>query len=226
MVSFLLSTPQRQTSLALVPLVLGIVGLALAPRGVPRAILWGLTAGYLVFGLAFARYTSTHPYYALMLIPILSLAIGDVVGRVWDRLSRSTPARAALALAVVAVVATGTYKAYVSISGTNRPTLERIADYRRIGELTNHTTRAIIVNPSLGHPVMYWGWVVGNEWDLEQPTLPSSIDPSEKDYLIVVDNGAFDASPGLRELAHGRRVVARTDRFTVFALHESAASDA
>jgi 4-amino-4-deoxy-L-arabinose transferase-like glycosyltransferase len=221
MVSFLLTTPQRQTSLALLPLTLGILGLTLTPRGAPRAILWGLATGYVVFGLAFARYTSTHPYYALMLIPILALALGVVVGRLWDALARSTPARAALGFVVVAVVVVGTYKAYVSISGPNETVQQRIADYRRIGELTDHTTRAIIVNPSLGHPVMYWGWIVGQEWDLGQPTLPSAIDPAEKDYLIVVDNGSFDASPGLREFARGRRVVERTDRVTVFALRDT-----
>jgi hypothetical protein len=226
MVSFLLTTPQRQTSLALVPLTLGIVGLALTPRGAPRAILWGLATGYVVFGLAFARYTSTHPYYALMLIPILSLSIGVVVGRLWDALARSTPARAAVGFVVVAVVVVGTYKAYVSISGPDETVRQRIADYRRIGELTDHTTRAIIVNPSLGHPVMYWGWIVGQEWDLEQPTLPTRIDPSEKDYLIVVDNSSFDGSPALRELARGRRVVERTDDFTVVALDKPSAPDA
>jgi len=221
-----LTTPQRQSSLAFVPLALGVVGLALAPRGVARAVLWGLTAGYIAFALAFARYTSTHPYYALMLIPILSLAIGVVVGRLWDALARSTPARAALGVVVTAVVAVGTYKAYVSISGPNETVEQRIADYRRIGELTNHTTRAIIVNPSLGHPVMYWGWIVGQEWDIGQPRLPSGIDPSEKDYLIVVDNGSFDGSPALRELARRGRVVERTDDFTVVALHEPPAPDA
>ena len=77
------------------------------------------------------------------------------------------------------------------------------------------------MNPSLGHPVMYWGWIVGQEWDLGEPTLPTRIDASEKDFLIVVDNGALDASPGLRDFARGRRVVERTDRFTVFALSDS-----
>jgi hypothetical protein len=130
------------------------------------------------------------------------------------------PARAALALAVVAVVVGATYKAHAATSGTGE-TLQRIADYRRIGELTDHTTRAIIVNPSLGHPVMYWGWIVGQEWDLGDPTLPSGIDPSEKDYLIVVDNSALDASPGLRGFARNRRVVERTDDFTVFAVRDT-----
>ena len=37
------------------------LGLALAPNGAPRAILWSLVVGYVAFGLAFASYTATHP---------------------------------------------------------------------------------------------------------------------------------------------------------------------
>jgi 4-amino-4-deoxy-L-arabinose transferase-like glycosyltransferase len=219
MVSFLLRTPQHQEILAVAALALGVLGLLLTPRGVPRAILWGLTGGYVLFALAFARYTSSHPYYALPLIPILALAIGVVVGRLSDRLSQRPPARVALALVVAAVVGMGTYKAYATIAEATPPT-QTIADYRRIGELTHHTTRAIVVNPSLAHPVMYWGWIVGQEWDLGEPVLPSFIDPSEKDYLIVVGNDALQSSPGLRAFARGRRVVAQTERFTIFALRE------
>ena len=220
MVSFLLRSPQRQEYLAIAPLALGVLGLVLTPRGVPRAILWGLTAGYVLFALTFARYTATHPYYALPVIPILALAIGVVVGRLHDRVSHLPPARAALALVVASVIGTGAYKAYANVAAA-QPPLQTIADYRRIGELTDHTTRAIVVNPSLAHPVMYWGWIVGDEWDLEQEVLPRSIDPRDKDYLIVVGNGALQGSPGLRALARGQRVVARTERFTVFGLCRS-----
>ena len=220
MVSFLLRAPQRQEVPAIAAIALGVLGLVLTPRGVPRAILWGLTGGYVLFALAFARYTSSHPYYALPLIPILALAIGVVVGRLYDRLSQRTPARVALVLVVAAAVGLGTYKAYANIQATSPPT-QTIADYRRIGELTHHTTRSIIVNPSLAHPVMYWGWIVGQEWDLGEPVLPTRIDPNEKDYLIVVGNEALRDSPGLRAFAHGRHVLAQTERFTIFALHET-----
>jgi hypothetical protein len=141
----------------------------------------------------------------------------------YERVSQRPPARAAVALVAAAAVCAGTYKAYATMADTSAPT-RTIADYRRIGELTDHTTRAIVVNPSLAHPVMYWGWIVGQEWDLGEPVLPSWIDPSEKDYLIVVGNDALQDSPGLGEFASGRPVVERTDRFTVFALRERAAA--
>ena len=63
-------------------------------------------------------------------------------------------------LAVVAgAVAVGAQKSHALI--TTPAELERIADYERIGELTSHTTRAIVVDGRLAHPIMYWGWIVG-----------------------------------------------------------------
>ena len=216
MVSFLLRAPQPQELLAVAAVGAGIAGLVLAPRGMPRAILWSLVVGYLAFGLAFASYTATHPYYALPLIPILALAIGVVVDRIHRALAGRRVAQGILVLGVAAAVAVGAQKAHALI--TTPADLQRIADYERIGELTNHTTRAIVVDPALAHPMMYWGWIVGDEWELDyEKELPARIDPDEKDFLIVTDIDALD-HPGVRALAAGRPVLARTDRFTVFDL--------
>ena len=91
--------------------------------------------------------------------------------------------------------------------------VEVIADYERIGELTGHTTRAIVVDPNLAHPIMYWGWMVAHSWELDyNEILPPWIDPDEQDYLIVVGNDQLD-HVGLRTFAHNRPVVATTDRY-------------
>ena len=152
-----------------------------------RQILWSLVAGYLAFGLAFASYTATHPYYALPLIPILALSIGVVVGSVQRRLRGRRVAQIAVLVVVAGAVAVGAQKSHALI--TTPPDLERIADYEAIGELTSHTTRAIVVDARLAHPIMYWGWIVGEDWELDyNDELPSWIDPAEKDFLIVVGN--------------------------------------
>jgi hypothetical protein len=220
MVSFLLRAPQSQELLAVLALAVGVVGLVIVPRGVPRALLWSLVAGYIAFGLAFASYTATHPYYALPLIPILALAIGVVVDRVYRACEGRRLARVAVVLAVALPVAVAAQKAHALI--TTPGELQRIADYERIGELTGHTTRAIVVDPRLSHPIMYWGWIVGQSWELDyNEDLPDWVDASEKDFLIVVDNDQL-AHPGLSAFARDRRVVARTDRYTVFDLGGSA----
>lgn len=216
MVSFLLRSPQPQELLAVAALALGVLGLALAPKGRPRAILWSLVVGYVAFGLAFASYTATHPYYALPLIPILALALGVVVGKLYGRLAGGSFARIAVAVLVLAVVAAGAQKTHSLV--TTPAELELIADYAAIGELTDHTTRAIVVDDRLAHPIMYWGWIVGEEWELDyNEGLPPWIDPERKEYLIVVGNHQL-GHPGLRAFARDRPVVAETDRYTVFDL--------
>lgn len=214
MVSFLLRSPQPQGVLAVAALAVGVLGLALAPRGMPRAILWSLVAGYIAFGFAFASYTATHPYYALPLIPILALAIGVVVGSLQQRLRGRPVAHIAVLAVVAGAVAVGAQKSHALI--TAPPELERIADYERIGELTSHTTRAIVVDGRLAHPIMYWGWIVGEEWELDyNDELPPWVDADEKDFLIVVGNDQL-GHPGLRAFTTGRPVVAETERYTVF----------
>ena len=216
MVSFLLRTPQPQEVLAVLALGVGAVGLALAPKGAPRAIMWSLVAGYVAFGLAFASYTATHPYYALPLIPILALASGIVVERAYRALAAWRVAQVAVLLGVAAVIAVGAQKAHSLI--TTPADLERIADYERIGELTGHTSRAIVVDAKLAQPIMYWGWIVGEEWELDyNEDLPPWIDRAEKDFLVVVGNDQLE-HPGLSAFARGRRIVARTGRYTVFDL--------
>ena len=216
MVSFLLRSPQPQEILAVGALAVGLVGLLLAPRGVPRAIVWSLSAGYVTFAIAVASYTATHPYYALPLIPILSLAIGVVVDRAYRALASRRTAQVCLSVGLAAVVAAGAQKAHALI--TSPGDLQRIADYERIGELTGHTTRAIVVDPNLAHPIMYWGWIVGQNWELDYSAeLPRWVDESEKDYLVVVDNNQLE-HPGLRAFASDKPVVARTDRYTIFDL--------
>ena len=65
---------------------------------------------------------------------------------------------------------------------------------------------------------MYWGWIVGEEWELDyNEDLPPWIDRAEKDFLVVVGNDQLE-HPGLSAFARGRRIVARTGRYTVFDL--------
>jgi 4-amino-4-deoxy-L-arabinose transferase-like glycosyltransferase len=216
-VSFLLRFPQEQSVLAVVAIALGLAGMVVAPRGVPRATLVGLAVGYLLFVLAFANYTSTHPYYSLPLIPILALALGVLAGWVLDLLEGRRVLQGAVLAVVAAAVVVAAQRAYTAL--TPPPPTDRIAAYREIGELTGHTTRSIIVDPELGTPAMYWGWIATRAWEidyLEQP--PAWIEPDEADYLIVVDTDALESHAGLRAYVAGHPVVARTDDYAIFDL--------
>jgi 4-amino-4-deoxy-L-arabinose transferase-like glycosyltransferase len=213
-VSYLLSFPQRQTFLAVVPIAAGLAGILVATRRHARATLLGLLFGYLAFALTVAYYTSGNPYYSLPLIPILALSIGVLVGFVLERAGlRVRVAVLALAVAVTGVAA---YKSAVILRvGDPR---QRIADYRRIGELTGHTTRALVVNDQLRTPVMYWGWIVGENWELTDAKPPPWTNPEKAEFLIVVGTGPLETHHGLRDFSRDLPVVARTSRYAVFDL--------
>jgi hypothetical protein len=211
MVSYLLRFPLQKVDLALVPLAVGLLGLILA-RGIARAVLLGLSIGYIAFALTFANYTDTHPYYSLPLIPILSLSIGVVAGAVLGKLGKI--GRIGVYALAVVVVAGAAYKSHAAL--TERQTAQTIADYRRLGEITGHTTRAIIVSGELRTPALYWGWMMGDEWDLgDNPTPP---DPATHDFLVVEGLDEFESTPAAVEFARNLPVVARTSRYAVFDL--------
>jgi hypothetical protein len=213
----------QQGTLVWVPLVAGFAGVAVTRRGIPRTVLIGLLVGYVLFGLAFTEHISTHSYYSLPLIAILSLAIGSLVGFL---LSRSTTRTRALLIGVVVLgVGATAYKDY-RVLDLETPANE-IAVYQQVGEITGHTTRALIVDPRLTSPICYWGWIVGHYW--YQPTpehdlpvtkgpLPPGIYPRQYDYLIVMDPTELRTEPELRRFTRRLHVVARTGRYAIFDL--------
>jgi 4-amino-4-deoxy-L-arabinose transferase-like glycosyltransferase len=221
MLAIVLPFPQHQRVLALVPLAGALAGVLVANRGRAKAILLGFAIGYVVYALAVAAYTASHPYYALPLLPILALAIGALAGFLLERLASAgpKPLQAAAAL-VVLVVAVGAYK-----SRPVGPDRNAIADYRRIGAVTGHTTGAVIVDERLRAPAMYWGWIVGHYWYPPTPgqDLPASGDPfpggidlAQATYVVVVGREELRSERRLRSLTRSLPIVASTDRFAVF----------
>ena len=218
MVSFLVRYPQPQQYLALLPLLAGLCGLVLAKRGLPRATLVGLTVGYIAFALSFANYTSTHPYYSLMLIPLLALAIGVAAGRAFEFAGRRNRRAGWAVAAVVTIVVVVAVQKNLSVLGSENHE-QLIGDYERIGQLTEHTTRAIVVDDRLSTPLMYWGWIVGEAWELDYNSEPPSwIDVEAAEYLVVVGTHQLATSDGLRRFVRGRPVVARTARLAIYDL--------
>jgi 4-amino-4-deoxy-L-arabinose transferase-like glycosyltransferase len=221
MLSIVLPFPQHQRALALVPLAAALAGLAVGGRKQARPILLGLGLGYVVYALAVAAYTASHPYYALPLLPILALAIGALAGFLLERLGATgpRPLQAAAAL-VLLVAAVGAYK-----SRPVGPNPTAIADYRRIGQAAGHTTHALIVDERLRAPAMYWGWIVGHYWYPPTPgqdlpasgdPFPGGIDPAQVTYVVVVGREELRTERRLQSLTRSLPVVAESDRFAVF----------
>jgi 4-amino-4-deoxy-L-arabinose transferase-like glycosyltransferase len=223
MVSIVLPFPQRQALVALVPLVAGLAGILAARPGSPRGVLVGLWLGYIAYALVFAAYTASHAYYALPLIPILAISIGALAGVLLVRLDKAMPiARRAFIGFIALVVAVAIFKSRPAPANYGP-----ITDYRRIGEITHHTTHAIIVDERLKSPAMYWGWIIGEYWYPPTPSqnlpasgdpFPPGIDAGHATFLIVVGVGELETEERLRKITGALPVVARNSRYAVFDL--------
>jgi 4-amino-4-deoxy-L-arabinose transferase-like glycosyltransferase len=229
MIQTSLPFPQKQGFLALVPLAASLAGVAVAnPR--TRAVLIGFWLGYFAFGLTFTYHIATHSYYSLPLIPILALSIGVLAGFVLERLKGAAIARGALVAFVALGVAAAGFKSQILLTSENPRRL--VADYRRIGEVTGHTTHALVIDQLLVSPISYWGWIVANYWYEPTPgqDLPASgdpspgIDPSQYSFLIVMDVSELQTERKLHAFTRDLPVVARTSDYAVFDLRGAAAS--
>lgn len=222
MIGIVLPFPQPQRQLALLAIAAAIAGFVVATRGQARAILGGLALGYVVYALAFAAYTASHPYYALPLLPILALACGALAGFVLDHLDTPRVATLSATSLLVLIVGVGAYKSRPSGADT-----AAIAAYRRIGAVTHHTTHAIIVDERLRAPAMYHGWIAGHYWYPPTPgqdlpaagdPFPPWIEPAQASYLVIVDVSELRSERRLRAFVRDLPVVADTSRYAVFAL--------
>lgn len=224
-VSHVLVSPQPQTYLAVVPLALGLAGIVVS-RGIARAILLGLFIPYIAFALALTVPIASHPYYSLPLVPTLALSIGAVVSFVAERLEhRARAARTAIVALGALVALVAAYKDHFVLTHQTPPHL--IADYRRVGEVTGHTTRAIYVDLRNRSPITYWAWIDGRYWYPPTPAqdlpasgnpFPERIDAAKSEFLIVMEMSELKTEKRLRALTQELPVVKRTARYAIFDL--------
>jgi 4-amino-4-deoxy-L-arabinose transferase-like glycosyltransferase len=222
MVSMVLTFPQRQTILALIPLAAGLAGVLVARKGLPRATLVGLGVGYVAFAFTFTFHVPSHAYYSLPLIPIVALSIGTLAGVLMERLEDRRAARVTFVAFLVLAVGVAAYKAHAVVTPT-APT-KTIAEYEQVGKLTRHTTRAVYVDLRLRSPLSYWGWMVGRYWYPPTPSqdlpltgdpFPPWINPAEVSFFII-DLTELSTEPRLRAFTQDLPLVGRTSQHAIF----------
>lgn len=83
--------------------LVGLVGVLLAPAGRARSLLLGLWAGYALYGLSLPYLIYTHDYYNLPLVPIVALSLAPVAGLVLGGVARQGRVWRALFLGIAAL---------------------------------------------------------------------------------------------------------------------------
>jgi hypothetical protein len=170
----------------LTALIAAIVGFWLLKRGPLKALSLGLGVGYLIYGLLFNYHVSTHPYYHLQLIPLVSIcmaptvtlginAIRGAAGRFWW-------------LPVTGITLILLVFGYLQVRAeTSMQVFEDPRTAQEIGEIVNHSDRTVFLAYHYGVPLEYYGEFFGKYW------------PRSMNYWLV-------PNPATRELSVQQRL--------------------
>lgn len=144
-------------------LIAAAVGFMLLREGLPRAILIGLSVGYLVFGLMFTMHIHTHDYYHAQLIPLVAIAASPLAAWMARAALRSSSLWPKLAAIVVAGVVTLSWARQVN-AGLHRAGFEPPETAQEIGRLVGHSDRVVFLSRYYGLALQYLGEFTGAYW--------------------------------------------------------------
>jgi dolichyl-phosphate-mannose-protein mannosyltransferase len=207
--------------------LLAATGVLTARPGLPRRLLAGLCAGYLLFGLTFTYHVATHDYYHLPALIVVALGAGAAVSWIVDAAARIGHRRTAAAVAALLVLVTAAIwvqRSMRTLRDFDRST--EVAIYQRIGDIVRHSQHTIMLAHDYGLPIRYHGHVTGPSWpsagDLSaaelgagagaaedsawSSDLPSAEQRFDKfyaadgpEFFLITDFESFGQQPDLRQ---------------------------
>ena len=211
-------------------LFLSLAGTLLAPsRG--RALLIGLWAGYLLYGLSVPFQMYTHSYYHIQLTPIIALGLSPLVEIVSARIKVEKRVwQAALVALTVAVVG---YESWVARSVLvaedfrNEP-----AYWQTVGDAIPADAKVIALTQDYGYRLMYFGWRKVSLWPLASGLAElrgNSINAeksfaelaADKDYFLVTAFNQLNQQPDLKKILSGYPIAAQGDGFVLYDLRNA-----
>ena len=191
-------------------IMFGLLGLVLLREKPVRTFLLGLWGAYLAFGLYFNYHISTHDYYSLILIPIVTLSLAELGDRFFAHLAQAGKGWVRGGVYVILF-----YGIFSTVWGVRNEL--KTVDYRpqeamwlEIGEtLQGGSVEAL--TQDYGTWLAYWGWQSATIWpsygDLYQASVrgnPKDIDQlfdevaASKTYFLITDMDDFEKQPQLR----------------------------
>jgi 4-amino-4-deoxy-L-arabinose transferase-like glycosyltransferase len=197
-----------------------------APRG--RALLIGLWAGYLLYGLSVPFQMYTHSYYHIQLTPIIALGLSPLFETAAARTSRERRVWQ-VALTVLALAVIG-FQAYVARSVLVADNYRAEPAYWQIiGEAIPANSDVIALTQDYGYRLMYYGWRRVDLWplasglaELRGNTINAEKAFAElavgKDYFLVTSFNQLDKQPDLKKILDGYSIAAQGDGFALYDL--------
>jgi 4-amino-4-deoxy-L-arabinose transferase-like glycosyltransferase len=222
--------------LPFVMLLVSAAGVFLLQRSAYRAMLLGLWAGYLVFGLTLPHHISTHDYYHLPLVLPVSIGLAAIGQTLYTHFQgpRWLVRLGALGLLLAVLV----FNAYDARTTLKRFDAAAQADaWTQIGVQLGPEASVTALVSDYGSALKYWSWINPLLWparvdmDLgEDPAGQAQAiralferEAAGKHYFLVSRFDEFSRQPELQELLYQNyTVLAQTTDYIIFDLQSPA----
>jgi branched-subunit amino acid transport protein len=234
-------------------LILTLVGTLMFARKEPRALIYGLWLGYLVFGAVFTFMYATHSYYHAFIIPIMAFALAPLIQEVLQAIRKQRRILVTLGfLGVLGFSLALTVKPVIS-SAKQYDLQPKIQDYRDIGERVKHSQNIIALSENEAETLIYYGWLKAQPWpgayhlkkeklgaagiiNLDEFTVKENIasarrrfnadyQASNPEYFVITAIEQLDLQPGLRRFLDSEfTLLESNDRYIIYDLRQEGTS--
>ncbi|MBC8503730.1 MAG: glycosyltransferase family 39 protein [Chloroflexi bacterium] len=156
--------------------------LLLPPRS--RALLWGFWGSYFIYGLTFPHHITTHDYYHLPLLALVSMSLPALAALVIDKVQQRGIFIQIL-LVVVALVA-AIYNAWIGRSILMGQDFSgHPAYWQDVGDAIPADAKLVGVTQDYGFRLMYYGWRTIKLWPQGAGSENFDERVGEADYFVI-----------------------------------------
>lgn len=217
----------------LMVLAFAMAGVFVAPKRF-RAFLIGGWVGYVIYGLFYPYLYSTHDYYHLYIIPLITLSLLPIVDLLWGALREN---HLIWRFAFVGVLLAGAGIGFLDVKQDldARDYRPEAAAWAAIGEQIPDDGCLLTLSTDYGYRLAYYGWRETCE------TWPSQLDfaiyeqagkgaPDYEgrfaesregmDYFVVLSMSDYNAQTPLQEILSDYPLIVDGDGFMVFDIRE------
>lgn len=198
--------------------VMGLIGLCFLHRGMSKALLIGLWAGYFLFGLIFAYHISTHDYYQLLLVPVLAISLAPMFCLFFDLLKQMRVSQGyrlfLYGLCVfLGIAAIGIQIMVVNYDRHGRWQKNETQIAAEIGDYVKHSKNVLYLAISEGYPLRYYGKIAGAGVNIRSDAIDKYLDEDkfldpegfinnknfEPEYFVITEILQYKRAPKLSE---------------------------
>ena len=192
--------------------LLALLGVFSLSGKAKRGLLLGVWAGYLVYGILFSYYISTHDYYQLPLLPLVALGAGAALQKVLASLQGAR--WLAYGVAVVGLIVFGLAQIYAARDALKSVDYnQEVARVEQISSLFSPDDKIVALTPDYGMTFTYWGWLDVTNWfstgDINLRELAGQSfdwqsyfrqETGGKDFFLITDFDELNAQPQVKQM--------------------------